>query len=125
MKVIIAGSRNIRNMQLLNEAFAEHCSSYICNNLTEIVSGGAVGVDRLGELFGECNKIPITRFIPDWDTQGRKAGILRNIRMAEYADALIALWDGHSKGTANMIQEMQKRSKPVYVFVVPADCVDE
>ena len=54
--------------------------------------------------------------MPRWNRYGRKAGILRNRKMAKYADALIAVWDGLSRGTANMIAEMEALGKPVFRF---------
>ena len=65
--------------------------------------GGAKGVDAMGEQWARENKIPIKRFDPDWDKYGAGAGPERNRLMAEYAEALIVLWDGRSRGTANMI----------------------
>ena len=57
-------------------------------------------------------------FIPDWDKDGRSAGYKRNAEMAEYADALIAVWDGDSKGTKHMIECMNKLNKKVYIHKV-------
>lgn len=123
MKLIIAGGRNIRNHQLMNEAM-DYLPSSFDYSITEVVSGCAAGADQLGEDFArDVLEVPITRFSPDWQTHGKKAGILRNQQMADYADVALVLWDGHSKGSLNMIQEMQKRSKPVYVFVVPTDAL--
>lgn len=59
--------------------------------------------------------IPVKRFPADWDRHGRAAGPIRNCQMAQYADALIAIWDGKSRGTKNMIDEMNKCGKPVLI----------
>lgn len=88
-------------------------------SITEVVSGGAKGVDKLGEKWAISYGVPIKTFYltnEDWLLFGNRAGIIRNQQMAEYADVLIAIWDGKSKGTANMIEEMKKLDKPVYVF---------
>ena len=111
MKVIVAGSREGFVAKNTFEAIEE--SKF---EITEIVSGTARGVDKDGEYYAGLNKIPVTRFIPDWNLEGKKAGILRNIKMAEYADALVAVWDGKSVGTKHMIETMQKLNKPVYVY---------
>lgn len=112
MKVIIAGSRQISDYKTVMK-FIESSGFHI----TEVVSGGAKGPDTLGEVYAEYNEIPYTRFIPDWDGLGKKAGILRNVEMGNYADGLIAIWDGASKGTKHMIDYMHELEKPVKVLV--------
>lgn len=115
MKVIIAGSREGFDISDVREAFI--FSQFDFNEITEIVSGGARGVDRLGEQFAKEQMIPIRRFIPDWDGLGKKAGHVRNREMGDYADALIALWDGVSKGTKGMIEYAEKKGLKVYVYL--------
>jgi hypothetical protein len=110
MKIIIAGSRTINNIAEVYRAFL---NSHF--DPDEIVSGGAKGVDKLGERIAKDNSIPCRVFSADWGKYGKKAGYLRNKDMAEYADALVAVWDGESKGTANMIKLMKDMGKPVYV----------
>jgi len=110
MKVIIAGSRSIANPLAITVAVG--LAKF---ELTEIVSGGARGVDDLGEFFAKRRGIPVKRFIPAWHAHGKRAGFLRNIDMAHYADALIAIWDGKSPGTKHMIETMQALQKPVYI----------
>lgn len=111
MKTIVAGSRGITNIDLLNRAIRE--SNF---KITEIVSGGADGVDSLGEQWALANEIPVKKFIPSWSIHGRAAGSMRNQVMAEYADALIAVWDGKSRGTADMIRRAKKEGLKVFVF---------
>lgn len=111
MKVIIAGSRTI--------CLPHHLEAAIKNapfSITEIVSGGARGADRLGEEYAREYLIPLKRYPADWDKHGRIAGFIRNEEMSHYADALIALWDGESRGTAHMIGCMKKLGKPVYIY---------
>ncbi len=71
--------------------------------ITEVVSGGAAGVDALGEAWARRQGLPVRRFEADWDRHKRFAGHVRNTEMAAYADALIAVWDGTSRGTRDMI----------------------
>jgi hypothetical protein len=113
VKVIIAGSRDITDYSIVKQAWLDSGLG-----MTELVSGGARGVDNLGlYLAVEELKIPFKLFIPDWDTHGRKAGIIRNVEMAWYADALIAVWDGKSRGTEHMINFMKlSLGKPTYVL---------
>ena len=113
MKVIIAGSRNFSEYQLVAQAV--QASTFV---ISEVVSGTARGVDRLGQNFAFVHNIPVRRFPANWDKLGKSAGFLRNIQMAEYADALIAIWDGHSSGTKHMIAEAKKRGLKVYIHMV-------
>lgn len=110
MKVIIAGSRSIADYDLLVKVINQ-----LNWKITEIVSGGAYGVDKLGIRYAKENNIKCTMFLPDWDTYGKKAGILRNKDMVEYADALIALWDGESKGTKFTIDYAKQKMLTVHV----------
>lgn len=114
-KLIIAGSRTIEEFSVVETAFKE---SKIVPVL--IVSGGARGVDKLGEQLADKFSVPIQQFIPDWDGLGKRAGMVRNQHMGDYATALLALWDGESKGTKQMIDYMSKLNKLTYVEVVPS-----
>ena len=89
MKTIIAGSRGITDIKLVGKAVKE--SGFA---ITEVVSGTARGVDQLGEQWARNNHVPIRRFPAKWDTFGKSAGYRRNEEMADYADSLIALWEG-------------------------------
>lgn len=114
MKVIIAGSRTITNYELLPQVM--HWANKEGLWANEVVSGGAKGVDQLGEQLAKAWNWKLTIFPADWDKYGKKAGILRNIEMGNYADWLLAIWDGQSKGTKHMIEYMQSINKPVYVY---------
>lgn len=91
------------------------CSGFIP---TEIFSGVASGPDQLGESWARERGVPIRRFYADWSIFGKSAGPIRNREMAENADALIAIWDGESRGTANMIKEAIDHNLKVKVFLV-------
>lgn len=110
-KVIIAGCRDLEDYELV-KAYADFKLSKIEDEI-EIVSGTASGADALGERYAEEKGYRVKRFPADWNKCGRRAGPLRNRQMAEYADALLAYWDGKSKGTENMIQEAQARGLKV------------
>lgn len=111
MKTIIAGSRTITDLRLIELVIEQ--SQF---NITEVVCGGARGVDELGRKWaGNGNKIPVKLFPAQWDTFGKSAGYKRNVQMAEYADALIAIWDGESKGTKHMIDIAHKHNLRVYI----------
>lgn len=113
MKTIIAGSRDITNYDVVLKAISD---SEI--NITEVVCGMAKGVDSLGREWAIENNIPVTEFFADWETWGRFAGPKRNREMAEYADALIAVWNEHSPGTKNMINQARARGLRIYIHLV-------
>ena len=118
MKIIIAGSRNFNVpistiYGLLNLLCSE--SGF---RIDEIVSGHCAGVDMSGELCAKAHGFPIKEFLPEWRNYGKSAGPIRNAHMAKYADALLLIWDGESKGSANMKEEMMKLGKPIYEVVL-------
>lgn len=129
MKVIIAGSRHINDYQLVSTVISNTISKYNIS-VTEVVSGCANGPDVLGEQWALENNIPVAPFPAEWDDisapdakikinkWGKQynalAGFQRNERMAEYADVLIAIWDGKSHGTKDMIE----RAKNHKLFVL-------
>lgn len=111
MKVIIAGSRHLDNASVVAAAIMH--SGF---DITQVVSGGASGVDASGEALADLHSMDLKVFPADWKRHGKAAGPIRNKQMAAYADALIAVWDGQSRGTKNMIDEMKKLNKPVFVY---------
>lgn len=122
MKVIIAGSRSIdwpTFVQMWGLIPTEIPSSFV-----EIVSGGAKGPDSHGELVARKNGIEIKRFIPSWTTLGKRAGILRNVEMGEYADSAIVFWDGESRGSLHMFEYMKSKDKPAILLTKKGDKFD-
>jgi len=111
MKTIIAGSRKITRYAFIEEAVAQ--SHFV---ITEVVSGCAEGVDLSGEEYAEHNNIPIKRFPADWKGFGYAAGKIRNHEMADYAEALIAIWNGKSPGTRHMIETAHDAGLEVFVY---------
>jgi hypothetical protein len=116
MKVIIAGSRGINDRKIVEQAIND--SSFI---ITEVVCGMSYGVDAVGRQWAEDNEIPVARFYAHWNEHGKAAGPMRNRKMAEYADALIAIWDGRSRGTKVMIEEANKKKLLVHVHEIEVD----
>ncbi|MDD4051129.1 MAG: DUF2493 domain-containing protein [candidate division Zixibacteria bacterium] len=111
MRLIIAGSRDCTDYQTISTEVDQIMDEY---PITEIVSGGARGVDALGERYAREHGLPCTRFPADWSRYGRSAGPRRNREMAAYGDFLIAFTSG-GPGTTNMIREMRQVGKPVVV----------
>ena len=115
MKLIIAGSREFNDYQLMLDTMREN--GLTSNTVTEVVSGCAHGADKLGERWAVSQCLPIARFPADWDSYGKRAGYVRNSEMAEYADACIVFWNGTSKGTKHMI-DVAKRIKGMRLIIV-------
>lgn len=113
MKTIIAGSRGIADYAVLLQAIK--CCPF---PITSVVSGCARGIDTLGEQYAQENSLKLYKFPADWSTYGRRAGYLRNAQMAENADALLAIWDGESRGTKHMIDTAREKGLEVYVYMV-------
>ena len=91
------------------EKLCQFCDKALSNQTEiEIVSGTANGADKLGEKYANDNGYPIKQFSANWDKYGKSAGYKRNAQMADYADTLIAFWDGKSRGTKHMI-DLAKR----------------
>jgi len=116
MKLVIAGSRTIAlpatdmwSLMLLHD---------LDLTVKEIVSGGAKGVDTCAEYMARAYEVPFKKFPADWDKYGKGAGHIRNKQMADYGDALLLVWDGESKGSANMKANMEKLKKPVYEIIL-------
>lgn len=105
MKVIVAGSRSFCDYPRLSRVLATIPA------IGEVVCGEARGADSLGRRWAEEHNIPVKSFPAQWDKYGRAAGPIRNREMGDYADYLVAFWDGKSKGTKVMIDYMQQLGK--------------
>ena len=108
MKVAVIGSRGI-NVSNIGEYLPENC--------TEIVSGGALGVDSCAEKFAIQNDIKLTVFLPEYKKYGHAAPIVRNKQIVEYSDEVIAFWDGLSRGTLSVIKHCEKIGKPCKIVI--------
>lgn len=121
MKIIIAGSRNLvdkkKIIPIIANGLSEICSSEgISKQDIELVSGGARGIDTIAQEFAQMYNIKFTLFVANWEYFGKRAGYIRNEKMAKYADALIAIWDGQSKGTKHMINLAKKYNLTVVIY---------
>lgn len=116
LNLIIAGSRTITESKHVGKALTYAGVRTV--DVDAIVSGRASGVDAIGEHIAQLNMLPVVYFPANWEDLGKKAGHIRNKQMAEYADALIAVWDGSSRGTLNMISTMRNLGKPWFVYDV-------
>ena len=107
MKIAVVGSRNISVADI---------GTYISGG-EEIVSGGAVGVDSFAAEYAKKNGLKLTVFLPEYERYGRAAPIVRNKKIVDYADKIIAFWNGSSKGTLSVIKYAEKTGKPCEIVL--------
>ena len=107
MRIAIVGSRSI---------MIDNLGDYI-ENVTEIVSGGANGVDKCAANYAKDRRIKLTEFLPEYDKYGKAAPIVRNKRIVDYADKVIVFWDGKSKGSLSVIKYAEKIGKPCKIVL--------
>lgn len=128
MQLIIAGSRSINDMTLLDE-YVWDAHGMLADDIVKqygaipmfalgltIIEGGAKGIDRLARQWAKRHQLPCRTYSADWERHGKSAGYKRNEIMAENADALLAFWDGKSKGTQHMINAAMRNHLPIRVW---------
>lgn len=115
LKVAVIGSRSAK------ESDYYIIEKYIPENAAEIISGGAKGIDMLAKRYALENNLPCREFLPDYentDIDKRSAPLIRNKHIVEYADIVLAFWDGTSRGTAFTVDYCIKTYKPVKVYIL-------
>ena len=113
MKLAVVGSRNFDNYPVLKaklDILHKH------KDITCIISGGANGADSLAERWARENRIELLIFLPEWDKYGKSAGYIRNVDIIKASDAVIAFWDGKSKGTQHDINLAKEHNKPLAII---------
>lgn len=128
-RIIIAGGRDFNNYEILEEEVCDYLLGYHVffdgnDNHIEFVLGGAKGADSLGAKFATDYGFKKKMFIPDWKI-GKHAGIIRNHQMGDYANHLIAFWDGTSRGTQDMITYAINKGLSVKIVKYEAVQIDE
>lgn len=108
MKVAVIGSRNLQVADL---------SRFLPAETTEIVSGGARGIDTCAREYALAHQLKLTEFLPDYQSFGRGAPLKRNITIIEHADLVLAFWDGQSRGTKYVIDQCKARQIPVKIYL--------
>ena len=109
MKVAVIGSRGLT---------VSDFGRYLPENTTEIVSGGAKGVDTSAREYALAHEIKLTEFLPEYTRFGRSAPLKRNITIIEYSDIVLAFWDGKSRGTKFVIDNCRKLGVEVRVYII-------
>ena len=109
MKIAIIGSRKLT---------VDNIENYLPKGITEIVSGGAKGVDNCAEKYAHEHGLKLTVFLPEYNRYGKGAPLKRNLKIIEYADEVISFWDGTSKGTKYVIDQCEKINKKITVYKI-------
>lgn len=109
MKVAVIGSRGLS---------VTYLGRYLPENTTEIVSGGAKGIDTSAREYALAHGIKLTEFLPEYTRFGRSAPLKRNITIIEYSDIVLAFWDGKSRGTKFVIDNCRKLGVEVRVYII-------
>lgn len=108
MKIAVVGSRNL----VVNDL-----GKYLPNNVTEIVSGGARGIDTCAREYAIAKGLKLTEFLPEYSRYGRGAPLKRNLQIINYADCVLAFWNGQSRGTKFVIEHCKAQGKPVRIYL--------
>ena len=111
MKVAVIGSRDLT---------VNNLEDYLPEGVTEIVSGGARGVDASAKNYALEHGLKLTEFLPEYGRYGKGAPLRRNLAIIEYADLVLAFWDGESRGTKFVIDNCKKRNIPVVIHRIAA-----
>ena len=100
MRLCIVGSRSLKSMRLekLEALLQEHLPNGF--EVTEVISGGAVGIDALAEQYADAHGITKTIIRPDYARYGKRAPLVRNDEMLNMADFVLLIWDGESHGSS-------------------------
>lgn len=112
MKIAVIGSRGLS---------VENLGDFLPAGMSEIVSGGARGIDSLAREYALVNGIKLTEILPEYGKYGRAAPLRRNLQIIDYADEVIAFWDGRSRGTKHVIEQCRRRGKRITVYVMAED----
>lgn len=128
MRVVVAGSRSVRDIWIVDAAI--HHSGF---PISCIIEGEAPGVDMLARLWAEERHVSFDPHPADWANTERRpdaimrrrrdgvwydvrAGYHRNTIMAKKAEAAIIIWDWHSGGTKHMLKTCLDQDMPVFVY---------
>lgn len=108
MRVAVIGSRGL---------LVDNLGKYLPDDTTEIISGGARGVDASVREYALRHGMKLTEYLPEYSRYGRAAPLKRNITIIENADLVLAFWDGASRGTKFVIDNCEKRNIPIKIYV--------
>ncbi len=107
MRVAVIGSRGLT---------VEDLGKYLPEETTEIISGGAKGIDSCAREYAVSHGIKLTEFLPEYEKYGRGAPLKRNITIIQNSDIVLAFWDGSSRGTKFVIDKCREMGVEVKVI---------
>ena len=107
MKVAVIGSRGL---------YIANLDKYLPPETTEIISGGAQGIDTCARVYAQLHGLKLTELLPDYAKYGRAAPLVRSRAIVEAADRVLAIWDGQSRGTGYAIGYAGKRGKQMEIL---------
>jgi hypothetical protein len=108
MKVAVIGSRGLR---------VEGLEQYLPPQTSQIISGGAKGVDACARDWALAHGVPLREFLPQYEVYGRAAPLRRNLTIIRHADLVLAFWDGQSRGTKYVIENCKRLGVPCRVYL--------
>ncbi len=111
MKVAVIGSRNLT---------VENLGDYLPEGTSEIISGGAKGVDLCAKVYAAEHNIKYTEFLPEYTRYGKAAPLKRNEQIIACADVVLAFWDGKSRGTKFSVDLAEKLGQEIKLIVIDA-----
>ncbi len=113
----VVGSRSFANYEFLKEILDEHFFLPIGDVLVKIISGGARGADALARQYSEERDLELIEFLPEWDKySGKSAAIVRNQKIVDHSDIIVAFWDGESRGTRHTLRLAKKAGVSTRVY---------
>lgn len=116
MKIAIVGSRNLT---------VQNLEDYLPKCITEIVSGGAKGIDTCAKEYARAHNVKLIEFLPEYEKYGKSAPLKRNLDIIDCADLVIAFWDGKSNGTKHVIDVCKKKNKQMILYRIDSTQQDE
>ena len=109
MRVAVIGSRGLQ---------VKNLEDYLPPETTEIISGGAKGIDSCAREYAQQHGLKLTEYLPEYSRYRRAAPLKRNITIIENADLVLAFWDGVSRGTKYVIDNCKRRNIPVKIHIL-------
>lgn len=111
--VLVCGSRGWTD----KDAIAAELAEFVSYPEVRVLHGDARGADRLARDVAAFYGYDVRAFPADWETHGKRAGILRNLAMLdEKPDLVLAFQVNESRGTQHTIDEARRRGIHVKVF---------
>ncbi len=116
MILLIAGSRNIEDKAAIYKILNYYDSLY---GITKIIHGKARGADLLAREWAIDNNIKEEGFPPNYEAYGgKRAPIMRNIKMVKMCDKGGVIWNGKSPGSKFTLNELKKTKKLLFEEVI-------